>query len=200
MNYLNSRINEIEQKINKASRFLERYSHKRISFNAPINLAKLIDIENHYEIKFPDEYRAFITTIGNGGSGPDSGLLSLEDSLVCPYAAREKEPLNKDFLKIPFTHASTYNPSDDPYILELGKKCDRGEIPQSECDAVYDHLTAGTLTISLEGCGYHSRLVITGATRGQVWFDGDAGDAGYIHLNLSFFDWYEKWLDDNFKW
>ena len=200
MNYLNSRINVIKQKINEASCFLERYSHKRISFNVPIELTKLIEIENYYEIELPAEYRAFITIIGNGGSGPDYGLLSLEDSLVYRYAAREKERRNKDFLKIPFTHTSIYNPSDDPYILELGEKCDRAEIPQSECDAVYDYLTAGTLTICIEGCGYHSRLVISGATRGQVWFDADVGDGGYIPLNLSFFDWYEKWLDDNFKW
>ena len=150
MNYLNSRINVIKQKINEASCFLERYSHKRISFNVPIELTKLIEIENYYEIELPAEYRAFITIIGNGGSGPDYGLLSLEDSLVYRYAAREKERLNKDFLKIPFTHTSIYNPSDDPYILELGEKCDRAEIPQSECDAVYDYLTAGTLTISIQ--------------------------------------------------
>ena len=200
MNYLDSRINVIKQKIDRASRFLERYSSKRISFNAPIELAKIIEIENYYEIELPAEYRAFITTIGNGGSGPNFGLLSLEDSLVYRYAAREKEQLNQDFLKIPFTHTSAYNPSEDRYILELGAKCDRGEILKSECDAVFDYLTAGTLTISIEGCGYHSRLVITGATRGQVWFDADVGDGGYIHLNLSFFDWYEKWLDNSFRW
>ena len=97
MNYLNSRINVIKQKINEASCFLERYSHKRISFNVPIELTKLIEIENYYEIELPAEYRAFITIIGNGGSGSDYGLLSLEYSLVYRYAEREKERLNKDF-------------------------------------------------------------------------------------------------------
>ena len=106
--------------------------------------------------------------------------------------------VQKDFLKIPFIHTSIYNPLEDPYILELGEKCDRGEIPQSECDAVYNYLTAGTMTISTEGCGYSSFLVITGATRGQVWFNADAGDGGYRPFNLSFLDWYEKWLDEHF--
>ncbi len=56
--------------------------------------------------------------------------------------------------------------------MELEEKCDRREIPESECDAVYDYLTAGTMTISLEGCGYCSFLVITGTAR-QVWFNAD---------------------------
>ena len=78
------------------------------------------------------------------------------------------------------------------------KFLNRGEIPQSECDAVYDYLIAGTMTISLEGCGYYCFLVITGATRGQVWFNADVGDGGYHPLNLSFLDWYEQWLDEYF--
>ena len=70
--------------------------------------------------------------IGDGCSGLGSGILSLEDFLIYWYAAREKKRLNKYFLKIPFTHTLTYSPSDDPYILELGKRCDRGEILESE--------------------------------------------------------------------
>ena len=52
------------------------------------------------------------------------------------------------------------------------------------------------MTISMEGCAYCSFIVITGSTRGQVWFNADAGDGGYIPLNLSFLDWYEKCLDE----
>ncbi len=125
-------------------------------------------------------------------------LLPLQDSLMYFNEVKRKERLKRDLLKIPFTHISTYNPDRDPYILELGEKCDRGEIPQSECDRVYDYLTAGTITISLEGCGYCYFLVITGATRGQVWFNADVVEGGYILLNLSFLDWYEQWLDKYF--
>ena len=65
-------------------------------------------------------------------------------------------------------------------------KGDCEEITQLECDAVYDYLTAGTMTISIEVCSYSSFMVITGATRGQVWFNADVADGGYIPLNLSF--------------
>ena len=44
---------------------------------------------------------------------------------------REKR-IQQDFLKIPFPHTSAYNPDDDPYILELDKKCDHGKISDRE--------------------------------------------------------------------
>ena len=190
MNNLDYKINTIREKINL---LLKNASKKRTALNPPISEDEVVEIEQYYRITFPSEYRAFLTKIGNGGFGPNFGLLSLQDSLKQSYI------INRDFLKIPFIHTSAYNPDEDPYILELGEKCDRGEIPESECDRVYRYLTAGTLTISLEGCAYSSFLVITGPTRGQVWFNADSGSGGYIPLNLSFLDWYEKWLDERFQ-
>ena len=78
------------------------------------------------------------------------------------------------------------------------EKCDRQEIPMSECDRIYEYLSAGTMTISIEGCGYCSFLVVTGATRGEVWFNAEVADGGYRRLNLSFLEWYEEFLDDYF--
>ena len=200
MNNLDFRIATIKEKraraiASKTSSLASRYS---LEMNPPIAVEEVIEIENQYNIKLPDEYRAFITTIANGGFGPDFGLLSLQDSLKYFHNVKQDERLERDFLKIPFTHTSTYNFDEDPYILELGEKCDRGKIPESECDRVYDYLIAGTMAISTEGCGYYRFIVITGPTRDQVWFNADVSDGGYIPLNLSFLDWYEKWLDEHF--
>jgi hypothetical protein len=147
MNDLDSRIAIIKQKIAQKS---------NLQLNPPIDIKEVVKIENYYEITLPSEYRAFITTIGNGGVRQNYGLLSLQDSLMYSEAVKQEKRLDKEFLKIPFTNTSTYNPNEDPYILELGEKCDRGEIPQSECYTVYDYLTAGTMTIFVEGCGYYA--------------------------------------------
>lgn len=136
----------------------------------------------------PAEYRAFITTIANGGLG----LLSLEYSLANPVATGINCRVSDDFFKTPFIHTSAYNSNEDPYIIELGEKCDRQEISQAECDRVYDYSTAGTMIIYHGGCGYYHRLVITGATRGQIWLDGDVDDQGYLPLNMGFLDWFEN--------
>ena len=201
MNNLDFKIATIKEKrakaiASKTSSLSYRYN---LEMNPPIAVDEVIEIENQYNIKFPAEYRAFIITIANGGFGPYYGLLSLQDSLKYFHNVKQDNYLNKDLLKIPFPHTFFYNPDEDPYILELGEKCNRGEIPESECSRVYDYLIAGTMVISMEGCGYCRFIVITGPTRGQVWFNADAAaGGGYIPLNLSFLDWYEKWLDEYF--
>jgi len=171
MNDLDSRIKIIKQKTEQAitrktSSLASKYS---LEMNPPIAIEEVIEIENQYDIIFPAEYRAFITTVANGGFG----LLSIERSLQWLYGEILRDKIDYDYLKIPFTHTSIYNPSKDTYLLELGEKCDRGEIPESEFERICDYLTTGTMTISLEGCGYSSFLVITGTTRGQVWFNLD---------------------------
>ena len=196
MEALDYKINAIRKKINL---LVASPISKERSLNPPISEREIVEIEQYYQITFPSEYRAFITTIANGGFVPYYGLLSLQDSLKYFREVKQNKRLKQDYLKVPFIHTSTYDPDEDPYILELGEKCDRGEIPESECDRVYDYLIAGTMAISLEGCGYYRFIVITGPTRGQVWFNADAGDGGYIPLNLSFLDWYEKWLDEYFQ-
>ena len=205
MNDLDYKIKIIKQKreqaINsKTSSLAYKYS---LEMNPPIAIKELVKIENQYDIIFPAEYQAFITTtIANGGFGPNFGLLSLQDSITYWENVKQEKRLSNDFFKIPFAHTSIYNPYDDPYLVEMSDKCDRGDIPQSEFDlvysSVYDYSTAGTMTISLEGCGYYYFLVVTGATRGQVWFNADVVDGGYHPLNLSFLDWYEQWLDEYF--
>ena len=192
MKDLDSRISLIRKKIE----LIASRSSKKICLNPPISEREIVKFEQYYQITFPSEYRAFLTNIANGGFGLNRGLLSLEDSLKYFHNVKQDNYIKQDLLRIPFTHTSTYNPDEDPYILELGEKCDRGEIPESECDRVYDYLIAGTMAISMEGCGYYSFIVITGLTRGQVWFNADVSDGGYIPLNLSFLDWYEKWLDE----
>ena len=196
MEALDYRINATREKINL---LLASQSSKKYSLNPPISEREVVKIEQDYQITLPLEYRAFLTKIGNGGYG----LLSIERSLQCLYNEISEDKIDNGYLKIPFIHTSAYNPFHDPYLIEMSDKCDRGEISETEFSSVYvsfyQYSTTGTLTISLEGCAYSSFLVITGPTRGQVWFNADAGSGGYIPSNLSFLGWYERWLDEYFQ-
>ncbi len=184
MNNLESRIAILKQKLINNPRL-----------NPPIGLEKVVELENKYEIELPAEYKAFITTVGDGGLG----LLSLECSLENPVTLcnnclvlSANYLVGNNFFRTPFIHTSAYIPNDDPYFIELQAKCDRGEITQSELDAAYYYTAAGTMIISDRGCGYYERLVITGSTRGQIWGDGEVSDQGYIPRNVGFLDWYEN--------
>ena len=205
MSDLDSRIATVREKRKSAinSQIDLSTSRFNLKINPPLTLSKVVEIENKYQIEFPAEYRAFITTVANGGFGPYHGLLSLQDSLRkinnIEYCDRSEDWLNDNFLKIPFLHTVAYCPNEDPRIMELWDKYDRGEITESECMAVDNYLTAGTMTIAWEGCGYCYFLVITGAARGQVWINGEVASVGYKAINDNFLDWYEEWLDRCFR-
>jgi hypothetical protein len=53
--------------------------------------------------------------------------------------------------------------------------------------------TTSSLVIAEFGCGAFHRLIITGSTRGQVWFDDRAADGG-LTPEADFPDWYHDWL------
>ena len=48
----------------------------------PISQLELRSVEEQWNITLPADYREFISQIMNGGAGPSSGLLPLEDSLA----------------------------------------------------------------------------------------------------------------------
>lgn len=50
--------------------------------NAPISKHQILSFEEKYKVSLPRDYKEFISNIGNGGIGPDYGLLPLQDSIV----------------------------------------------------------------------------------------------------------------------
>ena len=127
MKNLDSRIATIKEKIDRAKRLAKRRSNSISPFirenasklNPPIKLEKLIKIESEYEIKFPAEYRAFITEIANGGSRLGYSLFSLERSIECSVYINNEGKVDYSFLKTPFIHTSNYDPSEHPYLKKL---------------------------------------------------------------------------------
>ena len=155
--------------------------------NSPISLEEVIKIEAEYQITLPEQYRVFITTIGNGGAG----FFSLEESLKYDVPKNKDNVIDKNFFKIPFIYTSTYNPDEDAEIARLEKKWNRQEITQSEFNSIDNYLTAGTIVIKNDGCGHLIRLVITGVTKGTIWMDSTCNGQGYFPLNIRFLEWFE---------
>lgn len=51
--------------------------HHGFTFNPPASVSELVRVEESLEITFPSELRTVYLEIGNGGAGPDYGLLQL---------------------------------------------------------------------------------------------------------------------------
>lgn len=163
----------------------------RWRMNPPMPPDAVAAAEARLGVTFPEEYRAFLTRVGDGGAGPAYGLFTLEKGLW------EAEIWNDpDVLRIPFPHVADYNPETDPEVAAYLRRADQGEVSDAEVDLYLARQSAGMLPLCHKGCDYHHCLVVTGPTRGGMWMDGRAALCGFSPLNLTFLEWYERWLDD----
>ncbi|MGJ5816343.1 SMI1/KNR4 family protein [Paludibaculum fermentans] len=166
--------------------------------------------EKHLGVQLPDEYRLFVTLIGDGGAGPYYGLISLDgpdpEDLTQPELTRK-----------PFRWTEAFNPYDweDPCSQEDVWCDDEEDWPDEMLEADPDGRgeeaaqpprqiilgVPGALYICHCGCGIRFILVVNGQCRGEVWRDAQNDDAGLRPecddrgRHLGFLDWYEQWLD-----
>jgi len=152
---------------------------------------ELLDLEQRYQVRFPDDYREFLLSIGNGGAGPGYGMESVQSGI-----SYEREVTPEDILTMPFEHKLPYNPLNDPNWSEIYALDEDRTTTDEEWELLRQYMTAGTVVICHEGCGYLHRLVVTGPDRGNVWMDGDVSNQGFIPMEVDFLGWYERWQDD----
>lgn len=199
MKNLSENIKLIEQKISELRNLDKQFinfgseNHKYI-FNSKISEKEVIEFENKHEIKLPSSFREFILHFGNGGCGPNYGLLKLETGILSiPHYPEHSDTikLSNEFRFDTFWNLDDF-PEDDYKLWEK-------EYEDSKwCD--------GMLRISHEGCGYFINLVITGKEKGNIWVDGRASDGGIYPYNhhkgitkTNFIQWYLNWLDNSIE-
>jgi hypothetical protein len=173
----------------------------------------------------PEDYRFFITEVGNGGAGPyyglfpfrkygyssdffdwdDGGLVgnlskpfSLETVLIDPsrYSA-DLEAIDRWLLNLPLDE-EPIRPPDTP----LGEDRQRaGDDGQMDGVGATTTVVNGAVPICHMGCGHLQWLVIQGEQRGFVWNDFRAEDRGMIPVlggsgnPVAFGEWYMGWIN-----
>jgi hypothetical protein len=165
---------------------------QEVSYNPCLSEEEIEAFEHKHCITLPDDYRTFISEIGNGGFGPGHGLLPL-DKAVVDFKLRDKPniPLNKKF-----PYQDSWN---EEWITSFN--WDEG-YPETEIVDAYistAHI-AGSLQISHFGHGCTFLLVVNGNEKGHIWFDGRADYSGLVPKlkdghRISFIEWYVTFLD-----
>ncbi len=78
-------ITEIKKSIEKCKPHLGCDNRALRNYNLLINPcvsdSYLKELESEYNVQLPEEYREYMKNIGNGGNQPDSGMLTVEQSL-----------------------------------------------------------------------------------------------------------------------
>jgi hypothetical protein len=177
--------------------------------NPPLPISVIEAFEERHRVSLPEDYRRFLTEIGNGGAGPSYGVL--------PFG---KDDDDRDWeggglvgdLSKPFPHMSAWNLPESfwdgepnpPAYIPLEEEDRLMEAWDRELEAHYWNpaIMNGAIPICHKGCALRQWLVIHGNQRGFVWDDNRVDNAGIAPVSdesgepVTFADWYMAWLDD----
>lgn len=179
--------------------------------NAPLPKADVVAFENVHKVSLPDDFRQFLTNVGNGGAGPFYGVFPLgkmDDNFGLRTWHEDDGFIG--VLSKPFPLREEWNDISSQPSAELADQ------DESEYDRQMDifqstywrsSLVNGAIPICHEGCALRIWLVLTGTQAGYLWEDRRSEYGGIKPLRLAdgssatFMGWYDAWLNDclNFK-
>lgn len=170
-------------------RFGARQHHYRLA--APLGEERVGAIEDELGLRLPEDYRAYVATIADGGAGPYHGLLPLDHPV-------QHRCMRGTFA---FTAPAVAADSDDdgpraggPGDASAGERGDASEDERGDprgARAVY----AGVIGLGHVGCGQMALLVVRGEAAGEVWLDAREAEAGVGPIAPSFGAYLEDWVE-----
>ena len=175
--------------------------------NEPLTERVLTEFERQHGISLPEDYRWFLSQIGNGGAGPFYGLFALGevDDDHDTRAWTEGDGF-VGRLREPFPHTTAWN--------DLRGKPEDTDCETSKYEAAFDAFEQryfdarnvnGAIPICHLGCAIRTWLVVSGPERGRVWLDKRADYEGLSPLldadgkRLTFLSWYRTWVEESLR-
>ena len=208
---MKEQLQRIQQKLAQAKaadKDLEVFgasSHK-YHLNPPVSEAEVLAFEEKYGVSLPEDYRAFVQTIGNANAqkletmaGPYYGLYAfgtqVDDLLYEGSEIYLKAPcaLSPDMtqeewesLSDPLLTDEEEEDEEEGYVIEVEDKyfAERAKV------------FGGLLPLGSQGCTYYHALVLNGKYAGRVVnVDLDLAQPKFA-FETNFLDWYERYLDE----
>ena len=208
---MKEQLQRIQQKLAQAKaadKDLEVFgasSHK-YHLNPPVSEAEVLAFEEKYGVSLPEDYRAFVQTIGNANAqkletmaGPYYGLYAfgtqVDDLLYEGSEIYLKAPcaLSPDMtqeewedLSDPLLTDEEEEDEEEGYVIEVEDKyfAERAKV------------FGGLLPLGSQGCTYYHALVLNGKYAGRIVnVDLDLAQPKFA-FETNFLDWYERYLDE----
>jgi hypothetical protein len=203
-------LNELDRRDTKRKLFGSiRHQYK---LRSPLP-GSVIDIfERQHGVALPQDYKYFITEIGDGGAGPHYGVFPFgQHDDGHDYCAWERGRLVGDLSK-PFPHVTDWNLPDSFWDNQPDLSPDTPlevedrlmEAWDKELEEKYwtPSLVSGAIPICHLGCARRQWLVVNGEQRGYVWGDDRVDNKGLYPIRddsggqMTFSGWYTSWLYD----
>lgn len=162
----------------------------RFRLRKPLDQHKLEKFEKRHRVILPEDYRLFLTTVSDGGPGPNHGILRLSES-------EQLLPANtRDFLRRDFPHRAPWNNDIIDFVPEQF-------LCHNLVDGYFDdYHKQGCLPISSVGCGEYTLLVVAGPEYGNIWEDQRVNGGGIWPTiaadgtHQSFKNWIMRWVEE----
>ncbi|MBI2373598.1 MAG: SMI1/KNR4 family protein [Deltaproteobacteria bacterium] len=162
---------------------------------------KAVAFEKGHRVTLPEEYRRFLTRLGNGGAGPFYGIFALGNMDDGPWVRGFVGNLG-----VPFPHTTAWNLPQARLWTPQYFETEEAEHEWSESlDAEYWNpaIMSGAVPICEHGCALRTWLVVKGPEHGHVWFDARVDHQGVrphedaTGHRMTFGAWYERWLAES---
>jgi hypothetical protein len=193
------RVHESLAKLAAANASVFGAESHQFLLNPPLAETEVVAFEHAHSVSLPEDYRHFLTQIGNGGAGPFYGVFPLGkmDHNFGLQRWHESDGM-VGILSNPFPLESEWNDlSGNP----AGEEDFDAMIEQFEKRYWDSSVVDGAFPICHTGCALRIWLVVTGRQAGNLWYDERAELGGVMPLTmddgtpLTFGAWYQAWLD-----
>lgn len=166
---MDEQLSRIRAKLNSTGRIL----------TPPLTDREVVLFEQLHGIALPEEYRLFLTHLGNGGVGPPAyGLLPLGKPASDMLPDERTLWTDLPYIQKPF-------PFTKYWVWEDGETSAEGSDEQ---------VAYGSLLLGNDGCGMYWHLIVNGPERGIPWMLCGEGIQP-VSPRRGFLQWYEDWLD-----
>ncbi|MEY8781745.1 SMI1/KNR4 family protein [Allomuricauda sp. XS_ASV26] len=168
----------------------------KYQINAPIDRQDISAFEHNFQIKLPECYKHFVLHIGNEGSsyqnsgaGPYFGIYPFGQHLDDLIYNHVEKHLKRDCILHPFITQKQWDEWTDPLYED--------NISDTDFEELNGQLYGGILPLGSQGCSFIHALVLNGNYKGRV-VNLDRGELSppKFSEDLTFLDWYERWLDE----
>jgi len=201
-------LERLDQRWRRPTRFGRRPA-RVFYLDPPVPLAAVEAFEKKYDVALPDDYKYFVTQIGNGVAR-GGGVFPFGEECFRDEPRKFEE---SDFLaeiSQPFPHTEAWNLPDS--FWDQKPKPPR-DAPPEEKERIWQEwapiegaaywkpgLLNGAIPIQDLGCGSSRWLVVNGPQKGAVWDDRRVDRGGIVPLcdeqgrQMTFADWYLSWF------
>ena len=201
---MKEQLQRIQQKLAQAKaadKDLEVFgasSHK-YHLNPPVSEAEVLAFEEKYGVSLPEDYRAFVQTIGDINAqkletmaGPYYGLYAFGTSLDSLLYEKIETYLKAPCNLSPDMTKEEWETLSDPLLPSEEEEEDDDDKYFAERAKVF----GGLLPLGSQGCTYEHALVLNGKYAGRVVnVDLDLAQPKFA-FEANFLDWYERYLDE----